>query len=210
MTSRHKSGADDPPAAQRRRGDTLRRAIFDATLAQLTSVGWTRLTMEGVAACAQTGKAALYRRWSSKLDLLVAALEHSLPSTGEVPDLGSLREDLLYVLERTRNAMYSPAGCALRAAMDEIAAEHGGQTVQTLIQGRVLDPGRRVFVQVLERGIARGEVRGGADAALLADVGPAMMLFQTKTNGGEIPADYPARLVDEVMLPMLRPGGAPA
>ena len=210
MMSRPESGATDTPAqdaaaAQRRRGDALRRAIFDATLAQLISVGWTRLTMEGVAACARTGKAALYRRWSSKLDLIVAALENSLPSAGDVPDLGSLREDLLHVLERTRNAMYSPAGCAVRAAMDEIATEHGGKVILKLIHDKVIEPGRWVFGQVLERGIARGEVRSGADAELLADVGPAMMLFRAKIGDGQIPADYPARVVDEVLLPMLRP-----
>jgi AcrR family transcriptional regulator len=158
-----------------------------------------------VAACAQTGKAALYRRWSSKLDLVVAALEHSLPIAGEVPDLGSLRADLLHMLERMRNAMYSPAGCALRAAMDEIADHREGRVILSLIQQKVVDPGRRIFVEILRRGIERGEVRPGADVELLSDVGPAMMMFRAKTCGGEIPPGHSARVVDEVLLPMLRP-----
>src|SRR5438093_6245104 len=52
------------------------------------------LTMEGVAAGAQTGKAAVYRRWPSKEDLVADALEAGLPRFEEVPDLGSVREDL--------------------------------------------------------------------------------------------------------------------
>ncbi|HEV8371711.1 MAG TPA: hypothetical protein VGR68_00790, partial [Actinomycetota bacterium] len=52
-----------PPRPQqapltRRRGQTLEQAIFDAVIDQLQAVGYTGLTMEGVAACAQTGKAA--------------------------------------------------------------------------------------------------------------------------------------------------------
>ncbi|MEV7028182.1 TetR family transcriptional regulator, partial [Kitasatospora sp. NPDC093558] len=57
-------------APLRRRGEVLESAIFGATLQQLVTDGYARLTMEGVAAAAQTGKAALYRRWSSKEELV--------------------------------------------------------------------------------------------------------------------------------------------
>lgn len=61
-------------------GETLERAIFEAALDQLQAVGYPGVTMEGIAACAHTGKAALYRRWPRKEDLIVDALEHALPS----------------------------------------------------------------------------------------------------------------------------------
>lgn len=60
-------------AASRRRGAVLEHAILDAALEQLSTVGWNGLTMEGVAAGAQTGKAAVYRRWPSKEDLVADA-----------------------------------------------------------------------------------------------------------------------------------------
>ena len=47
----------------RRRGKQLEDALYDATLAELAAVGYGGLTMEGIAAQARTGKAALYRRW---------------------------------------------------------------------------------------------------------------------------------------------------
>src|SRR3954452_18809128 len=108
----------------RRRGEVLMRAIFAAALEQLRAVGWRRLTMEGVAACAQTGKAALYRRWASKEDLIVAAIENSLPSPPGVPDLGSVRAELSWLMNRIHTTMYSAPGCALRAIMNEIEHEH--------------------------------------------------------------------------------------
>ncbi|HEX6011866.1 MAG TPA: helix-turn-helix domain-containing protein, partial [Geminicoccaceae bacterium] len=69
-------------------------------LDQLQAVGYVGLTMEGVAAGAHTGKAALYRRWPRKEDLVVDALEHALPSPTDLPDHGNVRDDLLDLLRR--------------------------------------------------------------------------------------------------------------
>src|SRR5690242_10940175 len=80
--------APRPTAPQRRRGRALELAIFEATLEQLTSGGFARMTMEGVAGAAQTGKAALYRRWPSKLELVLDALGFTLSPPTDTPDLG--------------------------------------------------------------------------------------------------------------------------
>ena len=73
----------------RRRGKELEDALYDATLAELAAVGYGGLTMEGIAARARTGKAALYRRWTSKHDLVQAALLYALPPVPE-PRIGPL------------------------------------------------------------------------------------------------------------------------
>ena len=67
--------------------------IFEATLEVLADVGYDRLTMDAVAARAKASKATLYRRWTNKVSLVIEALQHSKGPT-EVPDTGSLREDL--------------------------------------------------------------------------------------------------------------------
>ena len=59
-----------PVGRSRRRGEALERALYEATLAELSDVGYGGLTMEGIAARAHTGKAALYRRWGSKQELV--------------------------------------------------------------------------------------------------------------------------------------------
>ncbi len=71
------------PYRSRRRGEVLERALCSATLAELIAVGYGRLTMEGIAARAQTGKAAPYRRWASKHDLVQAALQYAVPPPPE-------------------------------------------------------------------------------------------------------------------------------
>ena len=101
------TAASAQAASPRRRGAVLERAILEAALDQLSTVGWNGLTMEGVAAGAQTGKAAVYRRWPSKEDLVADALQAGLPSLDDVPDMGSVREDLLELCRRAREAMFS-------------------------------------------------------------------------------------------------------
>src|SRR6266542_3734101 len=107
-TDRIAALSEAPDAQTRRRGEALERAIFTAVLDQLCTVGYPGVTMEGIAACAHTGKAALYRRWASKEDLIVDALEHVLPSMADLPDHGNLRDDMLDVLRRLTSIINSP------------------------------------------------------------------------------------------------------
>lgn len=60
-----------------------------------------------MAAGAQTGKAAVYRRWSSKEELVAEALRAGLPDFRQAPDLGSVREDLIALCLWAREAMFS-------------------------------------------------------------------------------------------------------
>jgi AcrR family transcriptional regulator len=83
----------------RRRGQELENALLDAAWDELADVGFGSLTMESVAARAKTGVAVLYRRWPNKSELVLAAIEHYRRTRPvEVPDTGSLRGDLLALL----------------------------------------------------------------------------------------------------------------
>ncbi|MBO1414343.1 TetR-like C-terminal domain-containing protein [Streptomyces sp. FH025] len=191
-------------APLRRRGEALENAIYEAVLHQLTGDGYARLTMEGVAAAAQTGKAALYRRWSSKEELVMDALRASLPPAGPAPDTGSLREDLLEVVARLRAAMVSELGAAVRAIMSELDHQRAHAFLELVLE-RVVEPTTRLIAEALDRGAARGEVRPGAVSPLVTDVVPALMLYRIKMCGGGPVELDPAAIVDEVLLPIVRP-----
>ncbi|MFE9445230.1 TetR/AcrR family transcriptional regulator [Streptomyces sp. NPDC006602] len=191
-------------ASLRRRGAVLERAILDAALDQLSTVGWKGLTMEGVAASAQTGKAAVYRRWPSKEDLVADALKAGLPSFEEAPDLGSVREDLLTLCRRARDAMFSRPGFALRAVIhecDPVQAErfHG------VIFGGVVEPTVRLLRETITRGIERKEVRGDAANSYVFDAIPAMMMYRSKVCSSEWNDQDLEEMVDQLMVPLLRP-----
>jgi AcrR family transcriptional regulator len=190
-----------PRGSTRRRGDALECAIYDAVFHQLRTVGYSRLTMEGVAACARTGKAALYRRWAGKQDLVVDAIDHALPSLADLPDHGDVREDLLDLLRRMAAMVNSPTGCALQCLLAEVDRDHQFSAV---LHERVLAPRKRSFLAVLERAADRGQVRPEAACALVAEVGLAMVVQRFLVDGPPVPDDYVVSILDQVVMPLLR------
>ncbi|APE24350.1 MULTISPECIES: TetR/AcrR family transcriptional regulator [Streptomyces] len=203
VTSRSTAAARPEGVSLRRRGPVLERAILEATLDQLSSVGWNGLTMEGVAVGAQTGKAAVYRRWPSKEDLVADALQAGLPTLDEAPDLGGVRDDLYELCRRVRDVMYSKPGFALRSVLHECDAE-AAERFHGLIVTGVVEPSARLFRDVLQRGIARGDVRADANDDLVIDVIPAMMMYRSKVCASEWPDDEIAELIDRIMVPLVR------
>jgi len=163
------------PAAGRPRSGEAHRAILDATLELLQEVGFSALTMEGVASRAGVGKATIYRRWTSKLPLVVEAFGQ-LPAFEDV-DTGTLAGDLKAMLTRylteflsTPLATVYPSLAAERAHNPEL-----GQVLDPVLKGR-----RRPLEAALRRAAARGELAPGVDLDLAADliVGPiAVRLF---------------------------------
>src|ERR1700727_3171267 len=96
MTSVQHSGGKT-----RRRGEALEHALLDAAWDELQKAGYAGLTFEAVADRAGTSRAVLYRRWRNRADLVVAAMRRHRPMlSGEIPDTGSLRDDVLTVLRR--------------------------------------------------------------------------------------------------------------
>ncbi|MFF3465898.1 TetR/AcrR family transcriptional regulator [Streptomyces sp. NPDC002619] len=193
-------------ASLRRRGAVLERAILDSALEQLSTVGWNGLTMEGVAAGAQTGKAAVYRRWPSKEDLVADALQAGLPRMEEAPDLGSVRDDLLALCRQARQAMFSRPGFALRSVIHEcdpaqVERFHG------VIFGGVVEPMIKLLRDVITRGIERGEVRRDAANGYVFDAIPAMMMYRSKMCASEWSDQDLEGMIDQLMVPLLRPSG---
>ncbi|GGS16996.1 TetR family transcriptional regulator [Streptomyces aureoverticillatus] len=203
VTSRWTS-ASAQAVSSRRRGPVLERAILESALEQLSTVGWSGLTMEGVAAGAQTGKAAVYRRWPSKEDLVVNALQAGLPKVDDVPDCGSVREDLLQLCRQMRAAMTSRPGYALMAVLHECDTATAERFHGVIVEG-VIEPSVELIRQVMRRGMERGEVRSGATDEYVCDVIPAMMMYRSKVCGSEWTDEEFVRLIDQVMMPLLRP-----
>jgi AcrR family transcriptional regulator len=186
----------------RRRGEVLEQAIFGAVVDQLRDCGYSGLTMEGVAAGARTGKAALYRRWGSKEALVIDALQHSLPPFTEAPDSGSVRDDILALLRQVAALMNSATGCAVQAIMTDTNRDLGFIEV---VKERVLEPRKRLFREVLQRAADRGEVRADAAKPLVANIGPAMLIERFHETGPPVPDSYIVSVVDDVVMPLLRP-----
>lgn len=207
MVTSSRTAAPAQAASPRRRGAVLERAILDAALEQLSTVGWNGLTMEGVAAGAQTGKAAVYRRWPSKEDLVADALQAGLPSLQDVPDLGGVREELLELCRLAREGMFSRPGFALRSVIHECDASQAERFHGVIFDG-VVEPTVRLLHEVINRGIQRGEVRPDAANGYVFDAIPAMMMYRSKMRASEWSERDIEEMVDQFVIPLLRPVGA--
>lgn len=199
--------ADEP--VRRRRGLRLEEEIREAVFAELADVGYSRLTMQGVARRAGTGKAPLYRRWANKDELILAVLAHRPPGLDDEPvDTGELRCDLIALLTQMSTAMAQPVGRALFALIVELIGERprNPALVKQVID-TVQEPRLDAIMTALRRAARRGEIRPGAATELLARVGPALIIHQQLHDGRlPTPAEI-ADIVDTVIIPAL--GAAP-
>ncbi|MEV6182854.1 TetR/AcrR family transcriptional regulator [Streptomyces sp. NPDC052016] len=188
----------------RRRGKVLEKAILDATIEQLRTVGYVGLTMEGVAAEAGTGKAALYRRWANRDELVTAALANVLPDP-TVIELGrDVREDLLALLRCVRDAIALTHGTVFQIVRSE-AAEAAGGMMHVVVGERVMDPSHELILEVLRAGERDGRVRPGAASPMVATVGPAMLVHYVVHEGPAVPDDYLRSIVDDILMPLAAP-----
>jgi AcrR family transcriptional regulator len=198
--------AESRSTSSRRRGAALEDAILDAAYAELSAVGYTAFTVEGVAARAHTGKASIYRRWPTKNELVLDTLCDRLPSPQECGFDPQLADDvtteqaLRLVAAAIVRIINSPAGDAMRAVKCEALADP--QLAQT-IDDRFQAPRRATLIALLERGIARGEVRPGAASDIVADVLPAMITHRLIMERATITEESIAEIFDEVLLPLI-------
>jgi AcrR family transcriptional regulator len=198
---------DAPTATPRPRVEGLReQEILGATLDLLGETGYDKLTLDAVAARAKASKATLYRRWSSKADLVVEAMLCSADVQQELPDSGSLRDDLLSMASRKGlfDSARADAFCGLATAMS-----HDRQLAQAL-RARFVDPQNDHVRALLQRALDRGQIRPDADLDLVVTLLPAMVLFQlTYGDPGTPVAEVIVRVIDELLLPAVRPKTSP-
>lgn len=186
----------------RRRGVALETAIYDAVLQQLSTVGFGAMTIEGVAAAARTGKAAIYRRWPSKEELVADTLDNVLPAMDLPPDTGSVRSDLAEIFTVLLEMMASPAGGAMQALMGELGHDHD---FITTLHERVLAPRKALMMEIMLRGVARGDVRADAIKPVVVEAGPALLVHRLLTFGPPIDPAYMEAVLDDVVMPLIRP-----
>jgi AcrR family transcriptional regulator len=200
--------ADQPDAAPhrpgggRRRGALLTSAIYRATLDELAETGFDRLSFDKIATTAGTGKAALYRRWTTPAELVLEALTDPLSGFGDipVPATGSLRGDLVFLLGGfAYNMECQPRG---RALFPLITQRQRHPELYASLRRMLLEPGQERILDVLRAGAGRGEVDPAAVTPRIAALGPRLVIADLMEHGTVAPAEIEA-IVDEVLIPVL-------
>ena len=152
--------------AGRPRSTQCDHAILGAALAEYAERGLEGMSVDAVAARAGVGKATIYRRYPSKVELVAAAAFSVCVESTPTADTGSLRGDLVAVLRNLRRMLEDPVlGAAKRMLVmdasrsDELAGIH-----RELVTNR-----RQHSAAILERAIERGELRPDVDLDFAVD-----------------------------------------
>jgi AcrR family transcriptional regulator len=178
--------------------------LLQAAWDELVEVGFAKLTMESVAARASTGVAVLYRRWTNKDQLVLAAIEHYRNNHPvDVPDTGSLRGDLLAqltIMSEARAAFFAVAAAAAFSGLLSEAGLTPAQARDKIMGAQTLPPVRSVYQRAHDRGEIDLERTPSAVLTMPFDLVRHDLLMHFKPV-------QPARIrsiVDDLFLPLLR------
>ena len=171
-------------------------AILAATLELIAEVGIHDFRMDDVAERAGVGKAAIYRRYSSKDDLVTAAIA-GLVSEITIPNTGSTRADLLALMREAVAVYGDPIKAGVMPSL--VGAMPQRPELARAIRDGFLAQRRAALRAVLDRGVARGDLRADLDVELALDVLGGALFYRLLITGGPIDADL-AEGVAELIL----------
>jgi AcrR family transcriptional regulator len=194
------------PPRHRRRGEELEAALLEAAWEELADVGFAKLTMESVAARAKTGVAVLYRRWSRKDDLVMAAIAYyGRRHPVDIPDTGSLRGDLLAMLTEIGEAR-TVFTTVVSAAFSGLLADSGLTPAE--VRARLIENRPMWSQQVYRRAHERGEIDVGSIPEAVLTMPFDLMRHDLLMTLKPIPPERIRSIVDDLFLPLVTAGAA--
>jgi Tetracyclin repressor-like, C-terminal domain len=138
----------------------------------------------------------LARRWPNRPQLVIAALRRHRPMlSGEIPDTGNLRDDVLALLRRVR-ARFDEVG---PSTFYGLAADYFADPALIAdFQAQTFQSGNEVMTAILKRAAERGEVTGGIPPRV-ATLPIALLRYELLLSPGD--EDALTSIVDQVFLP---------
>jgi AcrR family transcriptional regulator len=141
-------------------------AIMWATIAELARTGYEMLRVDDIAVAAKVNKTTIYRRWPTKVDLVAAAIRASARDLSVMPNTGSVRGDLLAMLaaQAEKHKRTEMRGLS-RVFLGEISSPELARLVRSMRAEY-----RETWIEVLRRGIARGDLPEGTPVEVVTDL----------------------------------------
>jgi AcrR family transcriptional regulator len=174
--------------------------IHGAAMDVLREVGYQDFSMDLVASRARCSKATLYRLWPGKPQLVAAALYATRPGKAEEINTGTLRGDLLTMVELLASQAEKDTG--LFAAMSHAVLTD--EDLALAVRTTLVEPWLAEMIGVVDRAVERGEL---PSRPVAADLLPQLLLsvtFMRPLIGGRLAdSDYLTRCIDHVLLPAL-------
>ncbi|WP_239310765.1 MULTISPECIES: TetR/AcrR family transcriptional regulator [unclassified Frankia] len=189
---------DSSRSGGRPRDDSRDGAIRRATLQLLAEVGYDGVTMDRVATRAKAGKATIYRRWPSKVALVMDAITTITEQSVPIPDTGSFRMDMLAFISSFRDAIGDDRGRIIAELVSEMPRN---SELREALRNGLLAQRKTASDVIVHRGIVRGEISAEVDHTVLMELGPALVLQRVLLSGEVVDAAFMERIVDDLIVP---------
>lgn len=187
-----------PPGSTRRRDDELLDAILESVIAELGEHGYHGVTYEGVARRARTSKPVLYRRFSSRAELVAAAVVAREPLPTQPVHTGNLRDELLSLFTLHEQRYQRLGAGVVRGLLAELPQERSTAFLRNGVDA-ITSPLR----ELLTAAVQRGEL-GPLDVPEEVVHVPVALLRHEFLTLGRVPEQQEVeRMLDLLYLPLL-------
>jgi AcrR family transcriptional regulator len=192
--------AERKPPDPTRRNQRSRQAILTATADLLGEVGYTKLTVEAIAARAGAGKQTIYRWWPDKGAVVLDAYLALVGADGELtfPDRGDLEADLRLVLGSTVDSLADPVFERRYRAL--LAAIQDDPELAAALLDRLLKPWLAATRKRLRTAQRAGQLRNDLDLEVAAELLYGPVYYRWLLRTGPITREY----LDAVVAMTLR------
>ncbi|MFE6691113.1 TetR/AcrR family transcriptional regulator [Streptomyces sp. NPDC057743] len=182
------TGARRAPAGAAVLREDKTAAIRAAVFEELAAVGFARMSIEGIARRAGVGKTAVYRRWRSKLHLVLDVVSAVAMAGLPAPDTGALRGDVRMLLEVAARALRHPM--ASQIIPDLLAEAARSPELAAALKTALHDSQEGVAAAVVARAVERGELSTDVDSRLALDLLTGPLYWRLLVTRDELPAGY--------------------
>jgi AcrR family transcriptional regulator len=171
-------------------------AILDSVLQMMQKNGYNAVTIEGVARHAGVGKQTIYRWWGSRAELILDAFANHAADLVPTPDRGSLREDLDTFMNAGFQRLFRDYGEILRGLMADAALD---PDFAKILREAFILKRRKATMEILRRGIERGEIAADADLDLMTDMLFGPVWFRLLVQHAKLDTAFAKQLVGAVI-----------
>jgi AcrR family transcriptional regulator len=193
-------GKPDRLKPGRKRDPGKDQEILQAALAVLAELGYDGTTIDIIAARANAGRATVYRRWPTKAELILDAIDsigQSAPA-GTLPDTGTLAGDfheMLSVANRAGNSRPMQIISGLLPVMKENAE------LASAVSRRMIAPQAAAMRALLQRAKDRGEIPEDKNLEMLTLVLPAFSAYRAMIMNQPMDGSYVDAIIDDILIP---------
>ncbi|MGN6713605.1 TetR/AcrR family transcriptional regulator [Anaerocolumna jejuensis] len=183
----------------RPRSEETKKAILTASYELLLENGFNTITVEGIAERAGVSKATIYKWWPNKAAVVLDGFFAATESMLQVPDTGSVCEDLFIQVNNLAAFITSPKG---KVITELIAAGQFNANIAEEYRVRYFNPRRLISQHILERGMQRGELKNDLDMELSIDLIFAPLFYRLLITGETVDSAFVKSLISHALTGM--------